>query len=288
MERSVVFGRIERLRPAWKPEAVRHPVKNPYHPLANLFADPAHIILARLLVKMFGSFVAKSYFNVLPRGGYAYGLLRAVELAEFLGINCFTAAEFGVASGRGLDCLCRYREKVQSSTGMTIDVMGFDTGSGMPAIDRWEDHPEMWQQGDYPATVDLKKTFENRATIFLGDLARDPVPPPKYPILFASVDVDSYSSSRAVLNYVQQQAGQFCSVYFDDIEFSTASEYRGQLLAIKEFNEGHPDHRCFVMPDRMLPSGRLIRYAVWYKHMYIFQRAPAEAAMRKAFLRQSS
>ncbi len=254
---------------------MKPPLINPYNPVANLLADPAHIILARLLVRLFGSFRAKSYFNVLPRGAYAYGLLRASELAGLLGINRFTAAEFGVASGRGLEYLCGYRDQVQRLTGMTIDLMGFDTGIGMPASTLWEDHPEMWQQGDYAATIDLKKKFENRATIFLGDLARTAAPNPPAPILFASIDVDSYSSSRAVLEYMLKHAGQFCSVYFDDIEFSTASDYRGQLLAINEFNTRRPEHHGFFTPDRMLPAGRLIRYAVWYKHMYLFQRAPA-------------
>ncbi len=259
---------------------MKPPLINPYNPIANLLADPAHIIIARLLVRLFGSFRAKSYFNVLPRGAYAYGLLRAAELAQLAGIKRFTAAEFGVASGLGLGFLCDYREEVQRITGLTIDVMGFDTGVGMPASNLWEDHPEMWQQGDYSATVDLKKKFESRATIFLGDLARDVAPPPPSPILFASVDVDSYSSSRAVLEYLLKQAGQFCSVYLDDIEFSTASEFRGQLLAVQEFNARNREHHACVSADRMLPAGRLIRYAVWYKHMYLFQHAPQGMATR--------
>jgi hypothetical protein len=199
-------------------------------------------------------------------------LLRAAEFARMLGLNRFTAAEFGVASGGGLEYLCHYSEEVRKLTGISIDVMGFDTGVGVPSAALWEDHPEIWQSGDYPATVDLKKKFEGRADIFLGDVSRDNPPPPKSPILFASVDVDLCSSARSVLSYIEKHAGDFASVYFDDIEFSTATEFRGELLAIREFNARREEHRAFFSVDRMLPAGRLIRYAVWYKHMYLFQR----------------
>lgn len=251
---------------------MKQPLVNPYPVWANLLADPLHILFLRLLTKAFGTFRQKAYMNVLPRGGYAYGVLRGAYFGRRFCQGFQTMAEFGVASGAGLDMLCRYAKHAWGWK----DIVGFDTGCGMPSPGQWgwENHPEVWQAGDYSPDCDLKEKFDGRATVVIGDIQGCDYQP-RHPITFAAIDMDYYTSSLAALEYLSEFAAPFCSVYCDDVggadDFCTASDLRGQLLAIKTFNDKH-GLACCVTRDRTLPGGRLVRHAAWHDHMYIMHR----------------
>ena len=62
--------------------------------------------------------------SIHKRPWYAYGLLKAAELAEKKGYKRFTAIEFGVASGRGLKIMSEYKKpKELSGIGVFVNAL---------------------------------------------------------------------------------------------------------------------------------------------------------------------
>ena len=99
----------------------------------------------RARVRASGSIWERERLGLInPRPHYAYGLLRACGLARFAGVKQVTACEFGVATGNGLLALCDLAAQLEPATGTAIRIVGFDTGSGLPQIEGYEDHPELW------------------------------------------------------------------------------------------------------------------------------------------------
>ena len=63
----------------------------------------------------------------------AYGMLRAADLAAHFGKKAVTVVEFGVASGARPWNMIRLKELIERDTGVTLRVVGFDTGAGLPS-----------------------------------------------------------------------------------------------------------------------------------------------------------
>src|SRR5271169_5822551 len=134
-------------------------------------SEPLHLNLMAALVKVFGSYRAKVAFDVTERHHYAYCTLRAADKACRLGLRSVTVVEFGVAAGAGLLALCDISRRVSASTGIDINVVGFDTGKGLPAPSDYRDHPELYQSGDYPMDpARLRQRLGTNAKLILGDL----------------------------------------------------------------------------------------------------------------------
>src|SRR6185295_610455 len=79
-----------------------------------------------------GSVPDKVEYGIYPYAHYAYGVYWSAQLASRLGIPRITAIEFGVAGGRGLVALETCAAEIGNALGVTIDVVGFDAGVGMP------------------------------------------------------------------------------------------------------------------------------------------------------------
>ena len=74
------------------------------------------------------NFRHKELLGIHKRPWYAYGLLKAAELAKKNGYKRFTAIEFGVASGRGIKIMYEYKKEIEKILDIKIDIVGFDTG----------------------------------------------------------------------------------------------------------------------------------------------------------------
>ena len=110
--------------------------------------------------------------GLLPRPHYAYGMLRAADLARYLGCKQVTVCEFGVATGNGLLAMVDLASRLKPETGVEYRIVGFDTGTGLPSVGGYEDHPELWSPGDF-AMVNkdqLTERLSGRADLFLGDI----------------------------------------------------------------------------------------------------------------------
>jgi len=196
-----------------------------------------------------GSMAARVEWGVVPYPHYAYGVYWAAVTASRLKIPRITVAEFGVAGGRGLIALERASEQIERELGVGIDVVGFESGAGMPAAADYRDLPHIWGPGFYVMEVEKLRSRLKRAELVLGDVATTTrqwiQEKPRAPLGFVSFDLDYYSSTRAAFTLFEGPDSShlprvYC--YFDDVvsnALGCMNEYVGELLAIREFNEQH-------------------------------------------------
>jgi hypothetical protein len=223
-----------------------------------------------------GDFRTKERYGLINRPNYLYGMLRAADCAKYFGKTSVTAIEFGVANGTGLLNMADLAELVTQETGVQIRIVGFDTGAGLPSIEGYKNHPEIWNPGDF--TIEdrsaLLKKLDGRAEVIWGDIA-DTIKPfvaniePFSPIGFISVDVDIYSAARAALSCLTSTPEKYTpavSMYFDDVSFYFANQWSGELAAISEFNTEIELRK--IDRDRSLPGHRPVKADSWYPMMY--------------------
>lgn len=187
------------------------------------------------------------FFERRPQ--YAYGILHAARLAKLLGLNEISVIEFGVAGGAGLLNMEFHATKVESLTGITVQVFGFDTGEALPSPKSYKDLPHHWKEGFFKMDYEVLRRRLQRAKIILGDVGEtvpgfcDSWKPP--PIGFIAHDLDFYSST-ALSFQIFESAPRYrlprIFNYFDDIigtEIEAYNEFVGELAAIHEFNNIH-------------------------------------------------
>ncbi|HEX2084490.1 MAG TPA: hypothetical protein VHF89_02315 [Solirubrobacteraceae bacterium] len=228
-------------------------------------------------MKAFGGFRARVAFDLVRRRHHAFSLLRQASYAKTYKLaNRLTVVELGVASGQGLLNLADVARKVTGETGVPIDVVGFDSGVGMPPPVDHRDHPEFYIHGDYPMDRGrLEARLPSNATLVIGDIAST-VPEftarlgPEAPLAFFSLDVDSYTSSKAALAILDGEAGGYLPqvlVYADDVMEFTHNRWAGELLAIRESNDERPLRKL----DRSLGlrASRVFKRASWIDQMFM-------------------
>lgn len=237
--------------------------------------EPLHLNLIALGVALFGSHRAKVAFDLMVRQQYAYPVLFAADEAQRLGLRRITVLEFGVAAGAGLLNLCELARRTEAATGIAIDVVGFDTGAGMPPAADFRDLPEYFQEGDFPMDFEaLRRALPDRCRLVIGDIETT-VPdfvagvPADAPIGFVSIDVDYYSSAVKALAVLEGRPEQYLPilpVYLDDVGMDGANPWNGELLAVVEFNAAHPLRK--IAPFTLLRSKRIFKNAQWIDRMY--------------------
>jgi hypothetical protein len=230
-------------------------------------------LLGGLRARAFGTMRQKEKYELLQRPHFAYGLLKAADVARYFGHERVTVCEFGVAHGAGLLNMCHLAERIGPELGIRFDVFGFDTGTGITAVSGYKDHAELWMEGDYPMVnqAQLRQEIAGRAELVLGDIATTVGPwlatcKPASPIGFIAVDVDIYSSSVHVLRSLLGPSALYLpavSVYLDDTEHYFANEWCGELAAVHEFNAANP--------LRKIGLDRTPRHAerAWFRKMHV-------------------
>uniref|UniRef100_UPI00404AD41C hypothetical protein n=1 Tax=Gelidibacter sp. TaxID=2018083 RepID=UPI00404AD41C len=240
-------------------------------------SEPLHLNFIAIFVAIFGSFKQKVAYDLIIRPQHAFGILEAAENAKKIGLKKITIVEFGVANGAGLMNMIEVSKRVTKTTGIEIVLYGFDTGTGMPPPVDYRDHPEYYNEGDFPMNKSLlEEKIRNKAHIFFGpiketlqelqsQLSADA------PIGFVSVDVDYYSSTIEVFELFKIEATYFLPltyVYFDDIFMPNHNEKCGELLAINEFNAANTLRELSY--HRFFENRRLFKNAHWVKQLYYF------------------
>ena len=222
-------------------------------------------------------FRTRERFGVINRANYVYGMLRAADCAKYFGLRRVTAIEFGVASGAGLLNMVEVAQLIEAETGVSFNIVGFDTGSGLPQVSGFKDHPEIWNTGDF-AMEDregLIRKLDGGAKVIWGDIAKTVGPftegiSVSEPIGFISVDVDIYTATKSALQCLTGDATKYTpavSMYFDDVSFFFANKWAGELAAIDEFNGEHGFRK--IDHDRSLAAHRPSKMEGWYQSMYI-------------------
>jgi hypothetical protein len=183
-----------------------------------------HLLVKALVTKFsLGSFEFRLAFDALRRPWFGYSLYHAARLAERLGIPKITALEFGVAMGDGLVEMERMAQEISRVCPTQIQVVGFDTGIGLPAHSDYKDLPYVWRKGHYEMNVAAVRSRLSNAELVLGDVA-DTVPPflagLTAPIGFISFDLDYYSSTCSALRIFEGSDQAYLPrilCYFDDV-----------------------------------------------------------------------
>jgi hypothetical protein len=228
-------------------------------------------------VSRFGSFRERERYGLVNRANYAYGMLRAADVARFFGIKSIAVCEFGVATGNGLMNMLDLADLIKHESGVDFRIVGFDTGSGLlPPVDH-RDHPELWSAGDFSMgdAAALGARIGGRAELIIGDI-KDNIDAfrnsltPDCPLGFVSIDVDVYTASASSLRVMQGRYDQYLPAvgyYFDDVASYFSNEACGELLAIREHNAGQPLRPLGI--DRSLMNRRVLQLAPWHDSMYV-------------------
>jgi hypothetical protein len=167
-------------------------------------------------------------------------------------------------------------ETIRRETGVELRVVGLDTGEGLPVIDGYRDHPELWSEGDFAMNNKdaLVKRIGGRAELIFGDI-KDTVAgfvsslSEDSPLGFVSIDVDIYSGTRSALQALRGRPELYTpaiSMYCDDVRFFFANRWCGELRAIEEFNEQEEMRK--IDQDRSLPGCRPALSEAWYGSMF--------------------
>lgn len=241
---------------------------------AFLSESPIRFVCRALLKTGVGNWNQRALFDALPYTQYATGLQVACRYAAMFREKAITAIEFGVAGGNGLVALADHARRVKQQTGITVDVVGFDTGAGLPAVNDWRDAPWFYNPGDYPSDLKaLRKRLAGRATLISGDI-RETFPEwlrrNERPIGFISIDVDYYSSTAGILDTLENcdpnSLLPISSVYLDDILCFGVPRCSGELAAVADFNRGNRA-RQFDRAD-WISEFRPYKEALWLKRMF--------------------
>lgn len=238
--------------------------------------EPLHLNLLSLPVAAFGSYRSKVAFDLVVRQQYAFPILWAADSARWHGYEKVTLVELGVASGAGLLNMCRIAERTTKATGIEFDIVGFDSGHGMPPAIDYRDNPEHFQAGDFPM-IDfdgLQRALPSNAKLIIGDVADTAAAfadtlTPDAPLGFVAVDVDYYSAAKAALPILCGDPTSYLpmlAVYLDDIGVEGSSPWSGELLAVAEFNDEHELRK--IAPFTMLRSQRIFKNTQWIDRMY--------------------
>jgi hypothetical protein len=245
--------------------------------VSSALDEPPGRLIRRAMIKRRGDFREMEVHGLVPRPNYAYGILRAADLARFLGKTRATVCEFGVATGNGLLNMIELAEMVRAETGVEIRVIGLDTGQGLPTVDGYKDHPEIWSVSDFNMTnkEDLRRRVKGRAELIFGDI-KDTVGDlvasldELAPLGFISVDVDIYSGAKSSLKALLGKPELYApavSIYCDDVRFFFANRWCGELRAIEEFNDENLLRK--IDQDRSFPGHRPALDHGWYESMSV-------------------
>jgi hypothetical protein len=187
--------------------------------------------------------------GLVDRPHYAFGIRSAALEAASLGYPGITVVEFGVAGGNGLLAIEAHASAIERMTGVSVRVVGFDTGTGLSESADYRDLPYLWAAGDFAMDEAALRRLLTRADLIIGDVRETASPfvtqiDPDFPVGFVAFDLDLWSSTVGALDIFRGPVRAclprtWC--YFDDIVATV--EDVGELLAIREFNEEGRERR---------------------------------------------
>ena len=239
--------------------------------------EPLHLNIISIFIALFGTFRIKVAFDLVIRQHTAYCLLKCADNAKNKGVKTVTIVEFGVAAGAGLLNMAYIAKNVTKITGVNFQIIGMDTGQGMPPPIDYRDHPDLYREGDFMMDIKaLEDKLPDEVTLIIGDL-KDTIPnlidqlSPESPLGYVCLDVDYYSSSKIALTCLEGDAMNYLPVsyiYLDDLEDSAHNSNCGELLAVKEINDNIFPR--IVERHQFLRPYRIMKNAKWIDHIFTY------------------
>ena len=130
---------------------------------------------------------------------------REVEVRRSIPTHQYTISWY-----RPLVALEVISSQVEKALGVKIEIVGFDTGNGLPAPRDYRDLPHLWEKGFYEMDQDMLRARLRRAQLVLGDISetsREWLRSDHAPIGFVAFDLDYYSSTKAAFALFEGDAG---------------------------------------------------------------------------------
>ena len=186
--------------------------------------------------------------NAEARPQYAYCIYHAGLLARSLGYPSMSVVEFGVAGGNGLVNAEYHAAQTEATTGVKIEVYGFDTGAGLPEPRDYRDLPYIWRSGFYRMDQDQLNRRLTRAKLVIGEVSETIGALFRKGIATLGCvfhDMEFYSSTIAsfsVFDTDPELRLPRIYNYFDDIlgdEDRLFNDFTGERLAIADYNASH-------------------------------------------------
>lgn len=214
----------------------------------------------------------------LERPAHAYCIWHAAMLAQRLGYQEISVAEFGVAGGVTLLIAARYAKAIERATGIRIRVYGFDTGEGLPALEGVRDLPYWFRPKQYSMNSERLRAKVANAELIIGNV-RDTVTKffrtaKRPPIAAIFNDLDLFSSTRNALQIFNADNTNFLPrifMYVDDVCGSPIEMYgpfNGELAAHEIFDREHGNIKIHLNQN-LLPLSHLHwRYQIYYVHLF--------------------
>ena len=209
------------------------------------------------------------------RPQYLWGALVAARTARGLHVPAFTAIEFGVAGGNGLLALERAAATATELTGVQVDVVGFDTGTGMPPPVDHRDVPWVIREGWFEMDEQLLRSRLTCAELVLGPVARtvrEWLSTERPPIGFIAFDLDYYSATMDAFGVFEAPAERLLprvACYFDDLFGYGWSDFAGERAAIADFNAAHARRKIGKVHGLRYELPASERPLAWHEQMYI-------------------
>lgn len=237
--------------------------------------EPIIYNIVSIPILFFGDFRTKINYDLIPRQPYAFGINEAFKIAREENINKITLIEFGVASGAGLFNMSYIASKLSKIYNIDYQIVGFDSGKGMPEPIDYRDHPELYRKGDFPPLKLKEAKLPPKTRIVYGEIQdtlkefNQEISNQTSKIGFVSIDVDYYSSTKKCLEIFKLDNENFLSkvpIYFDDINNPNHNVFCGELLAIEEFNKEKIKRRICKMTQ--LRNWRIFKNALYLDQMY--------------------
>jgi hypothetical protein len=251
--------------------------------LTNYASRPVsyRLLLFRNLLRRwhFGSYKARLNAGAIHRPNYGWCVYHAATQAKALGHKAVTVIEFGVAGGNGLLCLCDNSRQIAKEVGIEIRVVGFDSGSGLPASTDRRDILYAWPAGSFRMDrAALERRIGNQAQLVLGNVSETVgawQPDPQAPLAAVLFDLDYFTSTVSALPVLtKENALPRVWCYFDDIcsgPEEAATEGLGEREAIRLFNLS-PERE--TLNDRVSQAytfkGRIPE--PWHQQIYLYHR----------------
>lgn len=259
--------------------------------LLRLCEEPPFRILAKAVLKRAKcSIETMDNWELTARPHYFTGVRHAAKQALVEGKPEISVIEFGVATGAGLLELEICAARVQQDTGVKINVIGFDSGAGLPALlADHRDHPDWWAPGDYRMDVaKLKSRLAPGTQLVLGNVSEtvdEFVNGGDYrPIGFISFDLDLYSSTVEAMKILKSEKRNVLNrvfLYFDDVDILVNHKFAGELLAIDEFNQENDDIK--IDRWRGIRRSRPFFESIWLDRMYIAHHLTAISRVKHEY-----
>ena len=206
---------------------------------------------------------------------YTWSLAHAAYLAKNLGIPRISSIELGVAGGNGLIAMENGAQVIQQALDVQIDVIGFDTGTGLPKPQDNRDLPNLWQTGDFAMDEKALRARLQRARLHLG-LVQKTIPAflrsEHAPIGFIAFDLDLYTGTAAAMALLEAPAQRILprvQCYFDDILGYTFADFNGERLAIHDFNDTHETRKISPIYGAKFYVPSLYQHANWTEKLFM-------------------